>query len=189
MKFRAFRVYCLQLAPADFRRDSRRSKSGRAIRNFVLFCPVNNALFYRFAVSQISQNSHTIRGSVLRWMLSERVFENLPVMVFFSKKVNFCVKIFNDFRLQAATSAKWLQIAETHGRLARLRNAGFPFVPLESAQSDSPGLQAAHNERHSWTSLALPSSATDVMWQSFAWLRQQASVDVALLLTLVNFRV
>jgi len=92
MKFRAFRVYCLQLAPADFRRDSRRSKSGRAIRNFVLFCPVNNALFYRFAVSQISQNSHTIRGSVLRWMLSERVFENLPVMVFFPKRSTFAWK-------------------------------------------------------------------------------------------------
>jgi len=30
------------------------------------------------------------------------------------QKVNFCVKIFNDFRLQAAISVKRLQIAETH---------------------------------------------------------------------------
>ena len=53
----------------------------------------------------------------------------------FSKKVNFCVNIVNDFRLQAAMSAKWIQIAGSHDRLARLRNVGFPFVTLESIQS------------------------------------------------------
>jgi len=37
MKFGAFRVYCLELAPADFGRDPRRSESGRASRNFVFF--------------------------------------------------------------------------------------------------------------------------------------------------------
>jgi len=51
----------------------------------------------------------------------------------FSEKVNFCVKLVNDFRLQAAISAKWLQILESHDWLARLRNVGFPSVPLQLA--------------------------------------------------------
>jgi len=74
---------------------------------------------------------------------SENIFENLPVRGLFSKKVNFCVNIVNDFRIQAAISPKRLQIAESHDRLASLRNVGFPFIPLESTQSHSPGLQAA----------------------------------------------
>ena len=109
MKFGVLREYCL----TDFGRDPRRSNSGRASRNFVFFCPVNNARLYRFSVSQISRNSHTIRGSVSPWILSENICENLPVRGLFCKKVNCCVKILNDFRLQAAISAKWLQIAET----------------------------------------------------------------------------
>jgi len=36
---------------------------------------------------------------------------------------------------------------------------------LESTQSHSPGLQAAHKKQHSWTSLALASSTPDVMSQ------------------------
>jgi len=36
-KIRVLRVYCLELALADFGRDLRRSESGRANRNFVFF--------------------------------------------------------------------------------------------------------------------------------------------------------
>jgi len=73
----------------------------------LFFCQVNNAGLYRFPVSRISRYSHTICGSEIWWILSENIFENLPVRGLFSKKVNFCVKIFNDFGLQAAISTKW----------------------------------------------------------------------------------
>ena len=122
MKFGALRVYCLELALADFGCDPRRSESGSASRNF--FCQVNNARLYRFPVSQISRNLHTRRGSMSPWILSENIFENLPVRSFFLKKnVNFCLIVVNDFRLQATISPKWMQIAESHDRLSRLRNA------------------------------------------------------------------
>ena len=62
MKFGTLRVYCPKLALAYFGRDPRRSKSERASRNFVFFCPVNNARLYQFTVSQISRNLHTRRG-------------------------------------------------------------------------------------------------------------------------------
>ena len=64
MKFGALRVYCLELALTDFRREPRRSESGRSSRNFVFFCEVNNARLCRFPVSQISRNLHTRRGSM-----------------------------------------------------------------------------------------------------------------------------
>jgi len=160
------RVYCLELALRDFGRDPRRSESGRASGNLVVFCPVNTARLYRFPVSQISRNIHTRRGSERRWILSEKIFENFPEADFFSKKVNFWATVVNDFGLQAAISPKWLQILESHDWLACLRNVCFPFVPLESTQSHSPGLQAAYKKRHSWTSPAVPSSAADIMSQS-----------------------
>jgi len=64
------------------------------------FCPVNNARIYKFPVRQISRNSHTIRGSVSRWIFSENIFETLPVRGLFSKKINVCVKssTISDFR-------------------------------------------------------------------------------------------
>ena len=37
MKFGELQVYCLELALVDFGRDPRRSESGRASRNFVVF--------------------------------------------------------------------------------------------------------------------------------------------------------
>jgi len=40
----------------------------------------------------------------------------------------------HDFQLQTAISPKWIQIAESHDRLAGLWNVGFPSVPLESTQ-------------------------------------------------------
>jgi len=131
----------------------------------VFFCEVNNAWLYRYPISQFSQNLHTICGSMWPMILSENIFENLPVRGLFLKRPLFR-KIFNDFGLQAAISTKWIQIAQSHHGLASLRNVGFPLVPLESTQSHSPGLQAAYKEQHSWTSLALPSSASYIMLQS-----------------------
>jgi len=56
------------------------------------------------------------------------------------KNLHFCLIKVNDFRLPAAISPKWLQILESHDRLARLWNVGFPLTPLEWTQIDSPGL-------------------------------------------------
>jgi len=89
MKFGILRVYCLELALTYFGRDPRRSESGRASGNFVFFCPVNNARRCRFLVSQISRNLHTRYGSMLPWILSENIFENLLIRGHFSKKANF----------------------------------------------------------------------------------------------------
>jgi len=58
--------------------------------------------------------------------------ENLPARGLFSKKnLHFGLIEVNDFRLPAAISPKRLQILESHDRLARLRNVGFPLTPLE----------------------------------------------------------
>ena len=76
----------------------------------------------------------------------------------FSKKVNFCVNVVNDFRLHAAISAN----------LGKSRLVGAPtecWLSMESTQS-FPCLQAAHKARHSWTLLALASSAPDVISRS-----------------------
>ena len=77
--FGALRVYCLELAMTDLGRDPSRSESGRASRNVVLLSRKQRATTYRFPVGQISRNSHTIRGSVSPWILSEKHCENLPV--------------------------------------------------------------------------------------------------------------
>ena len=103
------------------------------------FCPVINARLYRFPPLR-----STRRGYERWWILSDSICENLPVRGPFSKKVNFCVNVVNDCGLQAAISAKWLQILESHDWLACLLNVGFTSVPLESTQSHSPGLQAAY---------------------------------------------
>ena len=150
MKFGALRVYCPELAPTDFGRDPRRSESGSTGRNLFFLRSKQP-----FPVSQISRNLHTRRGSMSPWILSENIFENLPVRGLFPKKANFCVNIVNDFRLQAAISPKWLQIALSHDRLARLQNAGFPLVPLESTQSFPWPVERAHRvyfwmRDHAW---------------------------------------
>ena len=131
-----------------------------------IFCELNNARLRRFPVSQISRNLRKRRGAMSPWILSGNIFENLPVTELFSKKATFSATVFSDFGLHSAISPKWSQISESHDRLASLRNVDFPFVPLESSQSHSPGLQAAYKKRHSWTSPAVPSSAADVMSQS-----------------------
>ena len=101
---------------------------------FLFFCQVNNARLCRFPVSQISRNLHTRRGSMSPWILSENIYENLPERGLFSKNVNFCLNIVNAFRLQSTISPKWIQIAESHDRLACLRNVGIPYVSFESTK-------------------------------------------------------
>jgi len=58
MKFGELRVYGLELSLANFGRDPRRSGFGRKSRNFVFFCPLNNARFHRLPVGRISRNLH-----------------------------------------------------------------------------------------------------------------------------------
>ena len=93
---------------------------------------------------------------------------------FFPKKGKFWVKIFNDFRLQAVISPKWLQIVKTHDQLVSQRNVVFPFLPLESTHSHSPAqqTQTAYQQRRS--SIWLPTVVLQ-SWRgipnSFAWRR------------------
>jgi len=58
----------------------------RAGEGAELFCLVSNARFHGLPFGQISRNLHTRRGSE-RWrILSENIFENLPVRGLFSQK-------------------------------------------------------------------------------------------------------
>jgi len=50
------------------------------------FCLVSNARFHGLLVSHISRSLHTIRGSMLRWIFLENLFENLPVRGLFFQK-------------------------------------------------------------------------------------------------------
>jgi len=49
-------------------------------------------------------------------------------------------KIFNVLRLQAAITPQWLQVARNYYQTDPLRDVCFPFLPLESIQSLSPGM-------------------------------------------------
>jgi len=103
---------------------------GRA--EILLFCPLNNARFHRLPVGQISRNLH--KKTCFRVLLLGlwNICENLPVRdLFFPKNLHFGLIEVNDFRLPAAISPKRLQILESHDRLARLWNVGFPLTPLE----------------------------------------------------------
>jgi len=66
--------------------QKRERESGQ---KFCFFCEVNNAWLCPFPVSQISRNLHTRRGSVSPWILSENIFENLPVRGLFPKRQLF----------------------------------------------------------------------------------------------------
>ena len=58
---------------------------------------------------------------------------------FFQKCKNVW-KIFNILCLQAAITPQWLQIAGNSLTMIPLRDVSFPFLPLESIHSHSPGL-------------------------------------------------
>jgi len=162
MKFGVLGVYCLELAMADFGRDPRRSKSWTA----KFFCPVINARLYRFPVSQISRNLHTRRGSERWWILSENIFENLPIKgLFYPKRSTFAwtSSMTLDFRPRYLRNhyKSWKVTTGWHayGMLAL-------HLYHWNQLSHSPGLQAAYKKQHSWTLPALPSGAADLMSQS-----------------------
>ena len=88
MKFGELRVH-LMLSLTNFVRGPRRSGSGSASRNFVCFCPLNNARFHRLPVGQISRNLH--QKTCFRVLCGglENICENLPVRGLFPKKPPF----------------------------------------------------------------------------------------------------
>jgi len=94
------------------------------------------------------------------WILSENIFENLPLRGLFTKNVNVCLNVVNDFRLQTAISPKWIQIAESHDSFARLGNVGFPFMPLESIKV-IPLACGAH------TRIVLSNATSRMMYEDF----------------------
>jgi len=63
-----------------------RHRNERARGNFL---SGKQRAIHRLPVGQISRNLHTARGSVSRWILSERIFENFPVWGLFFQKGNF----------------------------------------------------------------------------------------------------
>jgi len=66
----------------------------------------------------------------------------------------------------AITMGITVMTLESDNRLARLWNVGFSSVSLESTQCHLPGQQTPYKKGLSWTSVALPSSAADVISQS-----------------------
>ena len=108
---------------------------------FCFFCPVDNARLYRFPVSQISRKTKS-QISHKTWIyVAMNPFEKFFWK--FARKGSFSQKgqLLREYRpwlpASGAISPKWLQIAESHDRLAGLCNVGFPSVPLESTQSHS----------------------------------------------------
>jgi len=104
MKFGELRVYCLELSLTNFGRDPCRSGSGSTSRNFVFFCPLNNARFHRLLVGQISRNLR--KKTCCRVLCGglENVCENLPVRGLFPKNLHFGLIKVNDFPHPAAIS-------------------------------------------------------------------------------------
>jgi len=162
-------VYCLELALTDFWRNLRRSKSRRASRNFVFFCQVNNHDFTDFRSAKFRemrmQYGHRCT-SVSSWILSENIFENLPLRGLFFQKAQRLPE--NCQRLPTSGC----NICEMNTNCGKSRPVGMPtecwlsICTVGINLSHSSGLQAAYKKRHSWTSLALPSSTPDVMSQS-----------------------
>jgi len=111
IKSGALLIHCLGLALADFDCDSRSSESCRARRNFVFFCQIINARFYRFPVGQFSRNLNTTCRSVWRWIHSQQNFEIFPYERgrFFPKKMQRLI-FFNALRLHDAITPQWIEI-------------------------------------------------------------------------------
>ena len=80
----------LELSLTNFGRDPRRSGSGSASRNFVFFCPLNNARFHRLPVGQISRNFH--RKTCFRelcWAFGKHLWKFARKGSFFPQKTPF----------------------------------------------------------------------------------------------------
>jgi len=110
VKFGELRLYCLQLFLTNYGRDPRRSGSTSATRNFVFFCPLNNARFHQLPVDQISRNLHKktcFRVDICHF--GKR--ENLPVRGLFPKKTSkggwFSSTIY-DFRNRFLQNRWWV---------------------------------------------------------------------------------
>ena len=185
MKFGALRVYCLGLALTDFGRDLRRSESGTMSGNFVFFCEVNNARLCRFLVSQISQNLHARCVSERWWILSENIYENLPVRgLFFRKR-----QILGDRLQRLRTSGR--DISEMVTNLGKSWQVGQPtecWLSTCTVGINSKSFPWPAGCVQETTFLVIAGSS---VWRcrrnvakSFVWRRQQANADVALLLTL-----
>jgi len=105
------------------------------------FCPLNNVRFHRLPVGQISRYLHKKTCfRVLCGSFGKQLWKFARKGSFIPKKLHFGLIKVNDFRLPDAISPKRLQILESHDRLARLWNVGFPLTPLEWTQNDSTGL-------------------------------------------------
>ena len=105
------------------------ASGGRA--EFLFFCPLNNARFHRLPVGQISRNlqKKTCFREVC-WGFGKHLWKFARKGSLFPKNLHFGLIKVDDFRLTAAISPKRLQILESHDRLARLWNVGFPLTPL-----------------------------------------------------------
>ena len=84
----------------------------------IFFGLVSNTQFHQLPVSQISRNLHTRRGSARRWILSENIVENLPIMGLFPKRSAFWEKcsmtsdfrpryLRHDYKSQTVTTGWW----------------------------------------------------------------------------------
>jgi len=98
--------------------------------------PRPNARFYRFPVGQISRNLNTTRQSVSRWILLEQNLKIFPVWGRYSitsQKLEF-------FLRRLATSGRHNSAMITiYYQMIPLQEIQFPFLPLKSIQSHSPG--------------------------------------------------
>ena len=106
MKFWEFRLYCLEVALADFGLDRRRSESVRASGNFVFFVrsithdftDFQSAKFHEICTQDVDlRDDESFRKTFVKIC---------PQGDFFSKKGKFWATVFNDFGLQAAISPK-----------------------------------------------------------------------------------
>jgi len=150
MKFGALRVYCLALALVDYGHDPHISKSGRVSRNIVFFVWWAMHDFTVFRSAKFHE-IRTLHGSMLPRILSENVFLKICPKGSFSKKANFVWESSRDSDFRPRFLPKWLQIVESHDRLACPRNVGFPFIPLESTQSDPLACRVRTRIRdHAW---------------------------------------
>jgi len=77
--------------------------------------------------------------------LLEQNFENFTVKgSIFQKNVKIALKKLRVLQRQAAITLQRLQMLKTRGQVIPLRDVIFPFLPLESIQSLSPGLYSLY---------------------------------------------
>jgi len=92
-----------------------------------------------------------------RWQISATICAVATVWEgsFSKKSRKNCSQNFQVLRLQAVITLQWLQMPKTHGLMVPLRDVKFSFLPLESLQSLSPGMYAAH-QKETYSNFRLP---------------------------------